>query len=86
MRGFRQWQRLLDELYVKLDGEMVYLWRIVDHESEILKGYIIKIRDKAAVLWFRRKTLKRHGSPEVITTDGLRSYKAATTNTKLRRA
>lgn len=24
-----------------------------------------------------KKTLKRHGSPEAITTDGLRSYKAA---------
>ena len=24
-----------------------------------------------------KKALKRHGSPEVITTDGLRSYKAA---------
>jgi putative transposase len=24
-----------------------------------------------------KKTLKRHGSPETITTDGLRSYRAA---------
>jgi putative transposase len=24
-----------------------------------------------------KKTLKRHGSPEAITTDGLRSYRAA---------
>src|SRR5690606_8882781 len=28
-------------------------------------------------LRFMKKTLKRHGLPEVITTDGLRSYKAA---------
>jgi putative transposase len=27
-----------------------------------------------------KKTLKRHGSPETITTDGLRSYKAAMTD------
>ena len=26
-----------------------------------------------------KKALKRHGSPEAITTDGLRSYKAAMT-------
>ena len=34
-------------------------------------------RDKAAALKFIKKTLKRHGSPKAITTDGLRSYKAA---------
>ena len=25
MRGFRQWRWHLDEMYVKLDGEMIYL-------------------------------------------------------------
>jgi putative transposase len=34
MRGFRQWRWHLDEMYVKLNGEMVYLWRAVDHEGE----------------------------------------------------
>lgn len=56
---------------------MAYLWRAVDHEGEVLESYITKTRDKAAALRFMRKTLKRHGSPEAITTDGLRSYKAA---------
>ena len=32
---------------------------------------------KAAALKFIKKALKRHGSPKAITTDGLRSYKAA---------
>jgi putative transposase len=32
---------------------------------------------KAAALTFMKKALKRHGSPEAITTDGLRSYRAA---------
>jgi hypothetical protein len=27
MRGFRHWRWHLDEMYVKLGGEMVYLWR-----------------------------------------------------------
>lgn len=27
----------LDKMYVKQGGEMVYLWRAVDHESEISK-------------------------------------------------
>ena len=34
MRGFRQWQWHLDEMYVKVNGEMRYLWRAVDHEGE----------------------------------------------------
>ena len=33
MKGFRQWRWHLDEMYVKLNGEMVYLWRAVDHEA-----------------------------------------------------
>nr|WP_241659835.1 DDE-type integrase/transposase/recombinase [Sphingomonas glacialis] len=36
-----------------------------------------KTRDKGAALTFVKKTLKRHGSPEAITTDGMRSYRAA---------
>jgi putative transposase len=64
-------------MYVKINGEMVYLWRAVDHEGEVLESYVTKSRDKAAALRFMKKALKRHGSPETITTDGLRSYKAA---------
>ncbi len=77
MRGFRHWRWHLDEMYVKLNGEMIYLWRAVDHEGEILESYITKTRDKGAALAFMKKTLKRHGAPEAIVTDGLRSYRAA---------
>ena len=77
MRGIRHWRWHLDEMYVKLNGEMVYLWRAVDHEGEILESYVTKKRDKSAALAFIKKALKRHGSPETIVTDGLRSYPAA---------
>ena len=77
MRGVRHWRWHLDEMYVKLNGEMVYLWRAVDHEGETLESYITKTRDKAAALTFMKKALRRHGSPAAITTDGLRSYRAA---------
>jgi transposase len=30
MRGFRQWRWHLDEMYVRLNGEIMYLWRAVD--------------------------------------------------------
>jgi putative transposase len=75
MRGYRHWH--LDEVYVKINGEMMYLWRAVDQEGEVLESYVTRTRDKAAALTFMKKALKRHGSPEKITTDGLRSYKAA---------
>ncbi|MGI4731078.1 MAG: IS6 family transposase [Janthinobacterium lividum] len=77
MRGFRHWRWHLDEMYVKLNGEMVYLWRAVDQEGEVLESYVTRTRDKEAALTFMKKALKRHGSPEAITTDGLRSYGAA---------
>jgi putative transposase len=35
---------------VKINGEMQYLWRAVDHEGEVLEGLATKTRDKAAAL------------------------------------
>jgi putative transposase len=77
MKGFRQWKWHLDEVYVKINGEMHYLWRAVDQEGEILESYVTKTRDKKAALAFMKKALTRHGSPQTIVTDGLRSYPAA---------
>jgi putative transposase len=77
MRQHTHWKWHLDEVYVKINGEMHYLWRAVDHEGEVLESFVSKTRDKAAALAFIKKALKRHGSPKAITTDGLRSYKAA---------
>jgi putative transposase len=79
MKGIRQWKWHLDEVYVKINGEMHYLWRAVDQEGEILESYVTQTRDKQAAFTFMKKALKRHGSPETVTTDGLRSYKAAMT-------
>ena len=57
---------------VKLNGEMVYLWCAVDDEGEVLESYVTKTQDKTAALRFMKKALKRHGSLEAITTDGVR--------------
>lgn len=43
----------------------------------MLESFVTKTRDKKAALAFMKKALKRHGSPAEITTDGLRSYRAA---------
>ena len=76
VRGFGQWRWHWDEMYVKLNGEMVYLWRAVDHEGEVFESYVTQTRDKQAALAFIKKALKRHGSPDTIVTDGLKSYGA----------
>ena len=76
MRSSR-WRWHLDEVFVKINGERHYLWRAVDHEGEILESYVTKRRDKKAALKFLRKAMRKHGRPEVIVTDRLRSYGAA---------
>jgi putative transposase len=77
MRHFTHWKWHLDEAYVKINGEMRYLWRAIDHESEVLDSFVTKDRDKAAALKFIKKAMKRHGRSKAIVTDGLRSYGAA---------
>lgn len=77
LRSNSHWQWHLDEVFVKINGEIHYLWRAVDHEGEVLESYVTKRRDRKAALKFLRKAMKRYGSPEVIVTDKLRSYGAA---------
>ncbi len=57
--------------------ERCIICRAVHQEGEVLESYVTKTRNKKAALAFIRKALKRHGSVEAITTDGLRSYGAA---------
>jgi len=68
----------LDEVYLKIDGGLVYLWRAVDSEGEVLDVLVQTKRNKAAALKLMRKLLKKHGFlPENLVTDHLRSYHAA---------
>ena len=77
LRAYSNWQWHLDEVFVKINGEMHYLWRAVDHEGEVLESFATKRRDRKAALKFLRKIMKRYGNPHVIVTDKLRSYGAA---------
>jgi putative transposase len=72
-----QWRWHLDEMFVKVNGVQHYLWRAVDHEGEVLEAFVSKTRDKKAALKFLKKLLKRHGRPEEVVTDKLKSYGAA---------
>jgi transposase-like protein len=68
----------LDEVYLKIGGRMVYLWRAVDAEGEVLDVLVQSKRNKHAALKFMRKLLKKYAFvPERLVTDDLRSYGAA---------
>ncbi len=77
MRARMQWRWHLDEVFVRINGNIYYLWRAVDHEGEVLEVFVTKRRDHNAALRFLRKVMKRYGRPEIIVTDKLRSYRAA---------
>ena len=77
LRAYSNWRWHLDEMYVRINGEIHYLWRAVDHEGEVLEAVVTKCRDKQAALKLLRKLLRRYGEPETIVTDKLKSYGAA---------
>jgi putative transposase len=72
-----KWRWHLDEMFVRINGEMHYLWRAVDPEGEVLESFVTKRRDKKAALKFIKKAMRKHGQPEKIVTDRLGSYGAA---------
>ncbi|MGO9772413.1 MAG: IS6 family transposase, partial [Roseiarcus sp.] len=68
----------LDEVYLKIDGRMAYLWRAVDAEGEVLDVLVQSKRNKRAALKLMRKLLKKYAFvPERLITDHLRSHSAA---------
>jgi transposase-like protein len=68
----------LDEVYLKIDGRMLYLWRAVDAEGEVLDVLVQSKRNEHAALKLMRKLLKKYAFvPKRLVTDDLRSYGAA---------
>jgi putative transposase len=67
----------LDEVFVKINGKLCYLWRAVDHEGEVLETVVAAKRDKAAALKFLKRIMKKYGQPRSVVTDGFCSYPAA---------
>ena len=68
----------LDEMVVSIGGRRLYLWRAVDDEGEVLDLVVQRHRDTNAALKLLRRLLRNQPvEPEVIVTDGLRSYASA---------
>jgi transposase-like protein len=77
IRSLPSWRWHLDEVFLKINSVTHYLWRVVDHEGEVLEALVTKRWDRKAALQFLRKTTKRHGHPHVFVMDKLSSYGAA---------
>src|SRR3954468_19217355 len=51
----------LDEVFVRIDGRQMYLWRAVDAEGEVLDVLVQPKRDRRAARKLMRKLLKKQG-------------------------
>ena len=70
----------MDEVFLKINGRLHYLWRAVDQDGDVLDIMVQRRRDKKAAKKFFRKLLKGlRYVPRVIVRDKLRSYGAALT-------
>ena len=67
----------MDETYIKVKGEWVYLYRAVDTEGSTVDFLLAKKRDKKAALRFFRKAIRLNGMPEQVTIDKRGSNTAA---------
>ncbi len=68
----------LDEVSVRINGELKYLWRAVDADDAVLDILVQNRRDKTAARRFFRRLLKTTRTvPRMSVTDKLRSYQAA---------
>ena len=60
----------LDEVLIKINGKVQYLWRAVDRDGNVLDTLVQSRRNKKAAKRLFRKLLKRlHYVPRVIITD-----------------
>ncbi len=68
----------LDEVFLKINGRVHYLWRAVDQDGDALDILVQRRRDRKAAKKFFRKLLKGlRYVPRLIITDKLKSYSAA---------
>ena len=59
----------MDETYIKIKGEWVYLYRAVDKEGDTVDFLLTKKRDKKAATRFFKKAIRLNGMPEKVTID-----------------
>src|SRR5258705_5185726 len=60
----------VDETYIKLKGQWVYLYRGVDKEGQTVDFFLSQRRDMTAAKRFLQQAVENRGAPERITLDG----------------
>jgi transposase-like protein len=81
----RRWH--LDEMAVRIGGKLMYLWRALDAEGEVLDVLLQAKRNAKAARKLMRKLLKKQGmAPDEWVTDKNPAYGAALRSLKLARA
>jgi transposase-like protein len=60
----------VDETYIKVKGQWVYLYRAVDKQGRTVDFLLSKRRDVVTAKRFFSNAAKQHGAPRVITLDG----------------
>ena len=65
----------LDEMTIRINGEVFILWRAVDSDGYELEVLLQKRRDKKSAIRFLTRLLGNYPLPRVIVTDKLRSYR-----------
>lgn len=78
----RRWH--LDEMFVRIGGKQMYLWRAVDAEGEVLEVLVQARRDAVAARKLMRKLLRKQGiTPSAWVTDKCPAYGAALRDLRL---
>src|SRR5262245_46888694 len=68
----------LDEIFLRINGKLQYLWRAVDQDGDVIDILVRPRRDQRAAERFFRRLLRGQGIELLrIVTDKLRSYAAA---------
>jgi IS6 family transposase len=76
-RYLNSWR--VDETYIKVKGQWMYLYRAVDSEGNTIDFYLSKTRDQKAAKRFFKKALRSFhvSNPRVITVDKNPAYPVA---------
>ncbi|EJR93324.1 IS6 family transposase [Bacillus mycoides] len=69
----------VDETYIKIKGEKMYLYRAIDSEGNTIDFYLSRKRDAQAAKHFLKKALTscHAANPRTITVDGDKAYPVA---------
>ncbi|HDX9597096.1 TPA: DDE-type integrase/transposase/recombinase, partial [Bacillus cereus] len=69
----------VDETYIKIKGEKMYLYRAIDSEGNTIDFYLSSKRDAKAAKYFLKNALAscHAANPRTITVDGDKAYPVA---------